>query len=177
MTVTIRVRSSDWDTGERLRRIVSSANADVPVADVRPLVAWVSDAISTPASTTMLIGTFAGLAVLLGAVGIYGVLSFLVSTRTREIGIRVALGAQPREVRRLVLKEGAKVAIAGISLGSMAAVVVNRWLTSELYGVSALDPATYLCVAAVMTVVTFLACGIPTRRALRIDPLVALRDG
>jgi len=108
-------------------------------------------------------------------IGIYGVLSFLVSKRTREIGIRMALGAQRRDVLLLIIKEGAKFSFVGVVLGVAGAFGVTRLLASQLYAVSATDPFTYAAVAIAMTVVTLLACYIPARRAMRIDPLVALR--
>src|SRR5439155_1140748 len=108
-------------------------------------------------------------------VGIYGVLSFLVSKRTREIGIRLALGAQRRDVLLLIMKEGAKFSFVGIALGVAGAFAVTRLLASELYGVSATDPITYAGVAMVMILVTLLACYLPTRRAMRVDPITALR--
>jgi ABC-type antimicrobial peptide transport system permease subunit len=111
----------------------------------------------------------------LGIIGIYGVLSFLVSQRTREIGVRIALGAQRGEVLYLVMKDGAKFSFAGIAVGLAGALLVTRLMSSELYGVSPLDPMTYLGVALVMAAVTLLACYVPTRRAMRVDPMVALR--
>jgi putative ABC transport system permease protein len=112
---------------------------------------------------------------LLGIIGIYGVLSFLVAQRTREIGLRIALGAQRRDVLYLIMKEGAKFSLAGIAVGLIGAFLVTRLMSSELYGVSPLDPITYIGVAVVMAAVTLLACYIPTRRATRVDPMVALR--
>ena len=112
----------------------------------------------------------------MGLVGIYGVVSYLVSRRTREIGIRVALGASRQHVLWLVIREGAMVSAAGIAIGLLAALVLTRALSSELHGVSPLDPVTYGSVAIVMAVVTLAACAVPTRRALRVDPLVALRN-
>ena len=108
-------------------------------------------------------------------IGVYGVLSFLVSQRTREIGVRIALGAQRRDVLYLVIKEGAKFSFAGIGIGLTGAFLVTRLMSSELYGVSPLDPLTYVGVAMVMAAVTLLACYIPTRRAMRVDPMEALR--
>jgi ABC-type antimicrobial peptide transport system permease subunit len=118
---------------------------------------------------------FALLALVLGIIGIYGVLSFLVSTRTREMGIRVALGAQRGDILRLVMKDGARFAIIGVSLGVISALALSRLLASELYGVSPADPLTFLVAASIMTLVTLLACYVPTRRAMRVDPMVALR--
>jgi len=103
------------------------------------------------------------------------VLSFLVSRRTKEIGIRLALGAQRRDVLWLVMKEGARFSLIGISLGLAGALGISRLLAGELYGVSPADPATFLAAASLMTAVTLLACYIPTRRAMRVDPLLALR--
>jgi ABC-type antimicrobial peptide transport system permease subunit len=135
----------------------------------------VSETVSTPASTTSLFVTFAGLALVLGIIGIYGVLAFLVSKRTREIGIRIALGAQRSDVMWLVLREGAKFAAMGIALGLASAFAVTRWLSSELYGVKAMDPITYGSVAIIMACVTMFACYVPARRAMRVDPRIAMR--
>jgi predicted permease len=175
MTVAIRMASDTAQAGAMFRRVVADLNPQVPVSEVRTMSAVVAEAVATPASTTSLFVTFAGLALLLGMIGIYGVLSFLVSKRTREIGIRMALGAQRRDVLLLIIKEGAKFSFAGLVLGLVGAFAVTRLLASQLYGVSATDPVTYAAVAVAMTVVTLLACYIPARRAMRIDPLVALR--
>jgi len=175
MTIAVRTTLDETQTGATLRRIVTGLNQEVPVSEVKTMTAVVSDAVSTPASTTSLFVTFAGLALVLAIVGIYGVLSFLVAKRTREIGIRIALGAQKRDVLWLVMKEGAKFSFAGIALGLAGAFIASRLLSSELFGITPMDPLTYIGVAGVMTVVTLLACYIPTRRAMRVDPLVALR--
>jgi predicted permease len=175
MTVAVRTSSDESQVGSMLQRIVASLNHDVPVSEVKTMSAVLSEAVSTPASTTSLFVTFAGLALVLGMVGIYGVLAFLVSKRTREFGIRMALGAQRRDVLWLVVREGARFSAIGIILGLGGAFAVTRWLSSELYGVSAVDPLTYAGVAAVMAVVSMLACYLPARRAMRVDPLIALR--
>jgi putative ABC transport system permease protein len=175
MTVAIHMASDTAQAGAMLRRVVADLNPQVPVSEVKTMTAVVSEAVATPASTTSLFVTFAGLALLLGMIGIYGVLSFLVSKRTREIGIRMALGAQRRDVLLLIIKEGAKFSFVGLALGVAGAFGGTRLLASQLYGVSATDPITYAAVAIVMTLVTLLACYIPARRAMRIDPLVALR--
>ncbi len=176
MTIAVRTTLDESQTGAMLRRVVNGLSQEVPVSEVKTMSAVVSEAVSIPASTTSLFVTFAGLALVLAIVGIYGVLSFLVAKRTREIGIRIALGAQRRDVLWLVMKEGAKFSFAGITLGLAGAFVVSRLLSSELFGISALDPLTYVGVACVMTLVTLLACYIPTRRAMRVDPIVALRN-
>ncbi|HZQ19093.1 MAG TPA: ABC transporter permease [Terriglobales bacterium] len=176
MTIALRTTLDESQVSAMLQRLVSDLNHDVPVSEVRTMDAIVSEAASTPASTTSLFITFAGIALVLGLIGIYGVLTFLVSKRTREIGVRIALGAQRRDVLWLVLKEGAKFTMTGIALGLIGAFVVTRWLSSELYGVGAVDPLTYGCVAGIMAFVTMLACYVPARRAMEVDPLVALRS-
>jgi putative ABC transport system permease protein len=175
MTLAIRTASHDPQMGAMLRRVVSDLNPQVPVSEVKTMSTVVSEAVATPASTTSLFIAFASLALVLGMVGIYGVLSFLVSKRTREIGIRLALGAQRRDVLLLIMKEGAKFSFVGIALGVAGAFAATRLLASELYGVSATDPITYAGVAMVMILVTLLACYLPTRRAMRVDPMTALR--
>jgi len=175
MTIAIRSTTEGSQLAAVLRESLASLSNEVPVSEVRTMDAVVSGAVSTPAATTSLFVAFAGLALVLGVIGIYGVLSYLVSQRTRELGLRVALGAQRRDVLYLVMKEGAKFSLTGIAIGLLTAVLVTRLMASELYGVSPLDPLTYLAVALVMAAVAFLACYVPTRRAMRVDPVVALR--
>ena len=175
MTIAVRTAGDDSQVGTMLLAVVSVANPEVPVSELKTMRAVFADAAATPASTASLFIAFAALALVLGMVGIYGVLAFLVSRRTREIGIRLAMGAQRQNVFWMVLKEGAKFYAAGVTLGLIGALATTRLLTSELYGVSALDPLTYVAVALVMALVTILACYIPARRAMRVDPLVALR--
>jgi predicted permease len=175
MTIAVQTASDDSQIGATLRGIVTGLNPEVPVSELKTMRTVVSEAVSTPASTTSLIAAFAGLALALGLIGIYGVLSFLVSKRTREIGIRIALGARRHHVLYLVLREGVKFSLLGIGLGLAGAFVVTRWLASELYGVGPMDPLTYAGVAAAMATVTLFACYVPARRAMRVDPLIALR--
>jgi putative ABC transport system permease protein len=176
MTIAIRTTSDGQEAGTTLRRIVGRLAPDVPVSEVRSMRAVVSEAASTPASTAFLFASFAGVALVLGMVGVYGVLAFLVSKRAREMGIRMALGAQRRDVLWLVMKEGVKFAFAGISLGLVGAFLATRLLASQLYGVGPMDPDTFAAVAALMAVVTLAACYVPARRAMLVDPLVALRS-
>jgi putative ABC transport system permease protein len=135
----------------------------------------VSDATSSSESITLLFTTFASIALILGIVGVYGVLSYLVSRRRREMGVRMALGAQRRDVLWLVMKEGARFAAGGIALGLLGAFSVARLLSSQLYGVSPMDAVTYIAVALIVAIVTLAACYIPARRAMAIDPMIALR--
>jgi len=175
MTIAVQTASDDTQMGATLSGIVATLNPEVPVSELKTMRTVVSEAVSSPASTTSLITAFAGLALALGLIGIYGVLSFLVSKRTREIGIRIALGAQRQHVLWLVLKEGAKFSLSGISLGLVGSFAITRWLASELYGVGPMDPVTYVGVAIAMAAVTMFACYVPARRAMRVDPLIALR--
>ena len=122
-----------------------------------------------------LLGLFAVLALVLASVGIYGVISFAVSQRTREIGIRMALGGHPRDVLRLILGEGLKLVLAGVVLGLLAALAMTRLLSTLIYGVSATDPFIFLSVVALLVAVALAACFVPARRAMRVDPIVALR--
>lgn len=175
MAVAVRTTGDDSQIGVILRGIVTAANPGVPLSELKTMRAVLSEAVSTPASTAALFVVFAALALVLGMVGIYGVLAFLVSRRTREIGIRLAMGAQRQNVFWMVLKEGAKFYAAGVSLGLVGAFATTRLLASELYSVRAVDPLTYIAVTIVMGFVTFLACYVPARRAMRVDPLTALR--
>jgi ABC-type antimicrobial peptide transport system permease subunit len=158
-----------------LREAVASLNHEVPVSEVKTMAAVVSDSVSTPRSTTILFAAFAGLALTLGIIGIYGVLSFLVSNRTREIGIRMAMGAQRMDVLRSVMGEGTKLSLTGIAFGMAGALAVMRVLSGELYGVSPADPLTFFGVPILVAVVAATACYMPARRAMRVDPMVALR--
>jgi putative ABC transport system permease protein len=175
MTVAVRTAGDDSQIGAVLRGIVTAANPGVPLSELKTMRAVLSEAVSTPASTTVLFVVFAALALVLGMIGIYGVLAFLVSRRTREIGIRLAMGAQRQNVFWMVLKEGAKFYAAGVSFGLIGAFATTRLLASELYSVRAVDAPTYIAVTVVMGFVTFLACYVPARRAMRVDPLTALR--
>jgi putative ABC transport system permease protein len=175
MTLVIQTRLAESQVRDGLRLSIQSSDPEVPVVEVKSMNAVVFESVSTPESTTFLFAAFAALALVLGVVGIYGVLSFLVSRRTREIGIRVALGAQSHDLLWLVMKEGAIFSITGIAIGATCASAATRLLSSQLYGVSPLDPVTFLGAASVMVIVTLLACYIPARRAMRMDPMVALR--
>jgi len=175
MTIAIRTASEDSEIATMLRKSVATLNREVPVSEVKTMNAVMSEAVSAPRSTTILFAAFAGLALTLGMIGIYGVLSFLVSNRTREIGIRMALGAQRGDVLRSVMGEGAKLSLAGIALGMAGAVALMQVLSGELYGVGATDPPTFCGVAVLVAFVALTACYVPARRAMQVDPMVALR--
>jgi putative ABC transport system permease protein len=176
MTIVVRMASNDPEAAKFLGTALSAASPNIPVSEFRTMDAVVSEAAASPASTTFLFGTFAGIALVLGIVGIYGVLSFLVSRRRREMGVRMALGAQRSDVLLLVMKEGAKFSLVGIALGLAGAFFCGRLLASELYGISPVDTITFVSVPVAVAIATFAACYIPARRAMQVDPMVALRN-
>ena len=175
MTLIVRSSENQLQLEESLRKLASSLSEDTPIAEVRPMPVILSGAVSAPRAVTSLFSVFAGLALILGIVGIYGVISFFVGQRTREIGVRMALGAQPRDVLNLVIREGLSLTLAGVAVGLTAAFALTRFLGSLLYGVGATDPLNFAGVAVLFATVALAACYIPARRAMRVDPLVALR--
>jgi predicted permease len=176
MTLAVRSAVDEPGLADSIRGLVSSLNEEAPVSEIKTMTAVMSNATSGSRSVTSLFASFAGIALLLGAVGIYGVISFFVGQRTREIGIRVALGAQKTDVLRIVLHEGLSMTLAGIVAGLLAAFALTRLLGSLLYGVSATDPVALGAVAVLFAAVALAACYIPARRAMRVDPVIALRE-
>jgi putative ABC transport system permease protein len=156
-------------------REIQSVDKDQPVSDVRTMESWLAESTARTRFGTLLLGAFACAALLLAAVGIYGVISYSVAQRRNEIGIRMALGAQGRDVLRLVVGQGMKLVLAGVGLGLVGALVLTRLMSVLLYGVEASDPATFAANALLLTAVSLVACYIPARRATRVDPLTALR--
>jgi putative ABC transport system permease protein len=134
-----------------------------------------SEWVDRPRFNTILLGLFAGLATLLAGVGIFGVMNYLVTLRIREIGLRMALGAQPGEVLRLILKQGLLLTGIGIALGLAGALALTRVMSGLLFGVGSTDPATFAAIVVLLTLVSLIACYLPARRATRIDPLIAMR--
>lgn len=175
MTIAVRMAADNPNAPNFLRSSLIASSPNIPVSEIRTMRVVVSDAASAPASTTFLFTAFAGVALVLGIVGIYGVLSFLVSRRRREMGIRMALGAQRSDVLMLVMKEGARFALAGIALGLLGAFFLARLLATQLYGISPIDSVTYISVTILVAIVTLAACYVPARRAMSVDPIVAVR--
>jgi predicted permease len=175
MTLVIGTSGEQVQIAGELKNVVAGLNNEVPVSQVSTMKSWVSEAMAEPRSTSALFSVFAALALLLGSVGIYGVVSYSVAQRTREIGIRIALGARRQEVLMLVVGQGVKLALAGVAIGIAGGLMLTRLMSELLYGVHATDPATYAAVAALLLLVALAACFIPARRAMRVDPMVALR--
>jgi putative ABC transport system permease protein len=176
MTLVVRSQGDPSALTSQVKDAIRRLDANLPVADVRTMDDVVGGALSTPRFTSVLLSIFAILALTLSAVGIYGVLSYVVSRRTREIGIRVAIGAGRGQVISMVLGGGVTLALAGIGAGLVLAFAVTRLLRGLLHGVTPADPATFAAVAAVLTGVAALASVVPAWRASRVDPVIALRS-
>lgn len=175
VAVVLRTAGDPAAVMEPVRRAVEQLDSRQVIYNVRTLDSVLADSLAARRISMILLGIFAALALLLASVGIYGVISFAVGQRTREIGVRMALGAQHADVMRLVLWEGAKMALIGVAAGAAAALGLTRLMTNQLFGVTPQDPLTFAAVAAALIVVALLACYVPARRAARVDPMVALR--
>jgi putative ABC transport system permease protein len=147
----------------------------IPVYNVATLSQRMHEDSAETRSYGLLLGLFAALALLLAAVGIYGVMSYWVTQRTREMGIRLTFGANPADLHRLLIGEGVRLAMAGIVAGAIGSLLVSRAMTSLLYGVKPFDPGLFFLLAIALAAVVVLACYLPARRATRVDPMVALR--
>jgi putative ABC transport system permease protein len=157
------------------RDAIRALDRGLPISNIGSMEDVMSTARSRPRFLTLLLSLFSGLSLILAALGIYGVISYAVAQRTNEIGIRMALGARGGDVIRLIGTSGVRLALAGTLVGAAGAFALTRFLSGMLFGVSSLDPLTFLAMAATLIAVTLLACYIPARRASRVDPLVALR--
>jgi putative ABC transport system permease protein len=158
------------------REQVWALDANQPIAEITAMSTAVAEALRQPRFSTVLLSVFAFVALALAAIGVYSIMAYSVSQRTREVGIRMALGAEHRDVLQSVLGQGMKLAGIGLALGLVGAFGISRVLASMLYEVSATDPLTFACVAAVLAGVALFACYVPARRATRIDPLLAIRS-
>jgi predicted permease len=177
-TVTFVIRSDRAGTESFLaevRAAVQSVNSDLPLASLRTMQEVYDQSVAQTSFTLVMLGIAGTMALTLGIIGIYGVMSYTVSQRKREIGIRLALGAQGGDVLKIVLRQGTKLALVGVAIGIAAALALTRLMTNLLFGVTAHDPLTFVAVAALLILVALLACYIPARRATLVDPIVALR--
>jgi predicted permease len=174
MDVLVRTKADPASLTDTVRSALRSVDADLPLAKIATLNTIVDDSMTLPRFAMVVLGSFAGLALLLASVGMYGVISYFVGQRTREIGVRIALGAQRRDVFGMVLGQGARLAAIGIVLGLLAALAATRMMVSFLYGVQPIDPLTFAALPFLLLSIALLACYVPARRAMRVDPMVAL---
>jgi predicted lysophospholipase L1 biosynthesis ABC-type transport system permease subunit len=175
MTLVIRGAGDPAALAGTVRRAVLELDPDEALSSVRTMDDLVEASLAPRWLQLLLLGQIAALALTLASLGIYGAVACAVGERTRELGLRMALGAGPRAIRRLVLGQGARLAGLGLTLGVLAALGATRLMTGFLFGVSATDALTYLGVAGLLAAVTLLACYLPARRATRVDPMTALR--
>jgi putative ABC transport system permease protein len=175
MTLAIRARDASPGLVEEVKRQIWSLDAQIPVGDVHAMDELIAVSLAQQRFNMLLLGLFAALALILAAVGIYGAMAYAANLRTHEIGIRTALGAQRRDVLRLVMRDGAKIALFGIASGIAGALALTHLMASLLFEVKPTDPATFAGVAILLAFVVLAACYIPARRAMRVDPMVALR--
>ena len=175
MTLTVRTTSDPAAFAPLVEREVRALDKDQPVADVRTMDQWVARTLSQARFSSTLLTTFAGLALTLAAIGIYGVMSYAVSQRTSEIGIRLALGAEARDILGMIVGNAVRLAAIGLAIGVALALALSRTLTSLLYETAGTDPLTFAAVVGVLGAVAIAASYFPARRASRIPPVEALR--
>ena len=175
MTLTVRTTGDPRGIVGAVRDEVRALDKDLPIYNIRTLDEYLSVAVAQPRLFAVLLAIFAGLALALTAIGLYGVMSYSVAQRTHEIGIRMALGARPANVLQLVVRQGMTVAALGVGIGLVAALFATRVMTSLLFGIGARDPLTFAAIAVIIAGVALGACFVPARRATKVDPMVALR--
>jgi putative ABC transport system permease protein len=174
-SLVVRTRTEPTAQTSVVRGVLRSIDANVPVFDIQTIEQRLYDSLGSRRFNMFLLGSFAGVALLLASVGLFGVMSYLVSQRTREIGVRLALGARPRDVFRLVIGRGMLLALAGAAVGAAGAFGLARFLETLLFQIRPTDPLTFTVTPALLLGVALLACYIPARRAMKVDPMVALR--
>jgi putative ABC transport system permease protein len=176
LTIVARSVGNPADLAAPISEQVAAVDPDQPVADIRLVRELVADDLARPRFTMLLLAGFAAVALLLAMIGLYGLISFITAQRTREIGVRMALGAQRRDVLRLVMHGGLRLAVGGIVLGLAVTLALGRSMASLIYGIRPADPITLIAVTSAVTLVALLATYVPGRRATRLDPAVALGD-
>jgi putative ABC transport system permease protein len=176
LTVAARTTGDPNTYASQIRRAVQSVDPDQPIANVRTMDELIAQSVGQRRLSMLLLSLFSGIALVLASVGIYGLMSYSVAQRSRELGVRIALGAARSDVLRLVLRQGMSLALMGIVIGVGAAFVLTRLIESQLYDVRATDPATFVGVAALLAVTALAANLVPALRATRVDPAVVLRE-
>lgn len=175
MNLVIRTNTDPSSLTGAVRGAISGLDKDLPVFRVKTMEQFVIDSMAQRRFAMTLLGIFASVALALAVVGLYGVLSYSITQRSHEIGVRMALGAQVRDVLRLVVGQGMLLAMIGVALGTVAAFLLTRLMENLLFGVKASDPLTFVAIAFLLTLVALVACFVPARRATKVDPIVALR--
>jgi putative ABC transport system permease protein len=175
MTLVVRSSAKPEPLIEAIRGKIAEIDPTLPLSGVRSMENVVSMSVAQPRLITQITGIFAGFALLLAAIGIYGVMAYTVTARKQEMGIRVALGARPADILRLVVGQGMRMTLIGVSLGVFISLGLTRLLASLLFGVQATDPLVFGAATLVLAGAAFVACYIPARRATRVDPIVVLR--
>ena len=175
MNLVVRCSGDPAAIPAAVRQAVRTVDSSEATSTFRTMGEVVSASRAGDRFNALLLGAFGGMSLLLTAAGIFGVLSYLVTQRTREIGVRMALGAQPSDVLRVIVGHGMRLVLAGIALGAVGAIGLTRWMASFLFDVKPTDPLTFTAVALVLLLTAIGACYFPARRAMQVDPMVALR--
>jgi putative ABC transport system permease protein len=175
MTFVLRTEAEPMSLAASAEQTIHNLDKDLPVSDIRPMSAWLAESTAKERFSSVLLTIFAAVALLLAAVGLYGVLAYSVTQRTQELGVRIALGAKGSDIFKLILGQGMLLTCIGLVLGLIAAFGLTRLLKSLLFGVKATDPVTFIVIGLLLMLVAFLACYIPARRATKVNPLTALR--
>jgi putative ABC transport system permease protein len=175
MTVIVKAQSDPTQLISALREQVKAVDPDQPIYNIRTMNEIRAESVASERLNLTLLSIFAGIALVLAIVGIYGVMSYTVTQRTHEIGIRMAIGAQPRDVFRMVIGQGMTLALIGVGIGLIGAFALTRLMASMLFGIAPTDPVTFAVIAVLLTAVALLACFIPGRRATKVDPVISLR--
>jgi putative ABC transport system permease protein len=175
MILAARVAADPASLGAAIRREIQSLDPQLPVYKLRTMEQVVDESVASQRLTTLLFGGFAALALMLAAIGVYGVMSYAVAQHTHEIGVRIALGARTPDVLKLVVAQGMKPVLAGVAGGLAVSFGLTRLIRNLLFNVSATDPLTFVAITLLLTAIGLLACWIPARRATKVDPMVALR--
>jgi putative ABC transport system permease protein len=173
--VVIRAQGDPTNLAAAVRREVKAIDPDQPVAAMKTMDAWLTTSVSAPMYRTSLLALFALVALVLASTGIYGVMSYSVTQRTHEIGVRMAVGAARSDVLKLVVRQGMTLVAIGLAIGLLGAFALTRVLSSLLFEITPKDPTTFIAVAIALPLVALVACYLPARRATMVDPLIALR--